>query len=111
MSKSARRHLGLEMEKLRIKTKNENLPSHDLHLGQDVMMQHPVSKSWSPAVVTRLCKECRSYQVTTRDNVTYMKTQAHLKPCKPAYKNAQGVKSCNRWPLEKLAKRTILMTL
>ena len=44
MSHSARRHLGLEAEKLRIKTKNENLPSHDLHLGQDVMMQGPTSK-------------------------------------------------------------------
>ena len=33
MSNSARRQLGLEAEKLRIKTKNENLPSHDLHLG------------------------------------------------------------------------------
>ena len=29
---SARRQFGLETEKLRIKTKNENLPSHDLHL-------------------------------------------------------------------------------
>ena len=80
MSNSARRQLGLETEKLRIKTKNENLPSHDLHLGQDVMMQDPTSKRWSPAVITRLCKEPRSYQVTTRDNVTYKKMQAHLKP-------------------------------
>ena len=31
MSNSARRQLGLETEKLRIKMKNENLPSHDLH--------------------------------------------------------------------------------
>ena len=79
MSNSARRQLGLETEKLRIKTKNENLPSHDLHSDQDVMMQDPTSKRWSPVVTTRLCKEPRSYQVTTRDNVTYRKTQAHLK--------------------------------
>ena len=32
MSNCARRQLGLEAEKHRIKTKNENLPSHDLHL-------------------------------------------------------------------------------
>ena len=101
MSNSARRQLGLETEKLRIKTKNENLPSHDLHLGQDVMMQDPTSKRWTPVVITRLCKEPRSYQVTTRDNVTYRKMQAHLKPYKPAFKNAQGAKSCNMQPLEK----------
>ena len=91
MSNSARRQLGLETEKLRVKTKNENLPSHDLHLGQDMMMQDPASKRWSPAVVTKLCKELRSYQVTTRDNVAYRKTQVHLRPYKPEDKNAQMV--------------------
>ena len=80
MSNSARRQLGLEAEKVRTKTKNENLLSHNLHLGQDVMMQDPTSKWWSPAVITRLCKEPRSYQVTTSDNVTYKKMPAHLKP-------------------------------
>ena len=90
MSNNARRQLGLKTEKLRIKMKNENLPSHDLHLGQDVMMQDHASKRWSPAVITRLCKEPRSYQVTTRDKVTFRKTQAHLKPYKLAFKNAQG---------------------
>ena len=56
MSNSARRQLGLETEKLRIKMKNENFPSHDLHLSQDVMMQDHASKRWSPAVITKLCK-------------------------------------------------------
>ena len=54
MSNSARRQLGLEAEKLRTKTKNEDLPVHDLHLGQDVMMQDSTSKEWSPVVITRL---------------------------------------------------------
>ena len=36
MSNSARRQLGLEAEQVRTKTKNENLPLHDLYLGQDV---------------------------------------------------------------------------
>ena len=105
MSNSARRQLGLEMEKLRIKMKNENLPSHDLNLGQDVMMQDHASKRWSSVVITRLCKEPRSYQVTARDKVTYKKTQAHLKPYKPAFKNAQGAKSCNMQPLEKTCNK------
>ena len=95
MSNNARRQLDLETEKLRVKMKNENLPSLDLHLGQDVIMQDHASKRWSPEVITRLCKQPGSYQVTTRDNVTYRKTQTHLKPYKPAFKNAQGVKSCN----------------
>ena len=101
MSNSARRQLGLESEKLRTKTKNEDFPSHDLHLGQDVMLQDPTSKRWSPAIITRLHKEPRSYQVTTRDNVTYRKMQAHLKPYKPEAKSVQDAKICNKWPLEK----------
>ena len=106
MCNSARRQLGLEAEKLRIKTKNETLPSHDLHLGQDVMMQDPSSKRWSPVVITRLCKEPRSYQVTTRDNVTYRKMQVHLKPYKPEIKSVQDAKSCLMWPLEKTCNKT-----
>ena len=100
MPNSARRQLGLETEKLRIKTENENSPSHDLHLGQDVMMQDHTSKRWSPVVITRLSKQPRSYQVTTRDKVTYRKTQAYLKPSKLAFKNAKSAKSCNMQPLE-----------
>ena len=46
-------------------------------------------------------KEPRRYQVTTRDNVTYRKTQAHLEPYKPEFKNVQDAKSCNMQPLEK----------
>ena len=83
MSNSTRRQLGSEAKKLRTKTKSENLPLHDLYLGQDIMMQDPPSKHWSPAVITKLCKEPRSYQVTTNDNVTYRKMQAHLKLYKP----------------------------
>ena len=70
------------------------------------MMQDPASKQWSPAVITRFCKEPRSYQVTTSDNVTYRKMQAQLKPYKPEIKSAQDVKSCNMWPLEKTSHKT-----
>ena len=106
MSNSARRQLGLEAKKVRTKVKNNNLPSHDLHLGQDVMMQDPTSKRWSPAVITRLCKEPRSYQVTTSDNVTYRKTQAHLKLYQPETKSAQDTKRCLMQPLTKTCDRT-----
>ena len=44
MSNAARRQLGLESEQLRNKHKNEHLPLHDLHIGQDVMFQDATSK-------------------------------------------------------------------
>ena len=92
MSNAARQQLQLQTQKLRIKTKNEHLPSHDLCLGQNVMMQDPISKRWSPAVITRLCKRPRSYQVTTKNGVTYRKMQAHLKLYKPEEKQEQEAK-------------------
>ena len=80
MSNAARQQLVLQAERLRIRTKNEQFSLHDLCLEQSVMMQDPTTKRWSPAVINRLCKEQRSYQVTTKEGVTYKKTQAHLKP-------------------------------
>ena len=106
MPNSARRQLGLEAEKVRTKVKNDNLPSHNLHLGQDIMMQDPTSKRWSPAVITRLCKEQRSYQVTTSDNVTNRKMQAHLKLYQPETKSVQVAKRCLMQPLTKTCDRT-----
>ena len=80
MSNPARKQLGLDCEDLRNKYKTENLPSHDLHIDQEVMYQDSTSKQWYPATITRLCKEPRSYIVTTKEGVQYRKTQAHLKP-------------------------------
>ena len=65
------------------------------------MMQDPTSKRRSPVVITRLCKEPRSYQVTTKDGVTYRKTQAHLKPYKPEDKQEQEAKKYHMWTLTK----------
>ena len=80
MSNAARKQLSLGAELLRNKHKNEHLPLHDLHLGQDVMFQHVTSKQWFPATITNLCSQPRSYKITTREGVTFRKTQAHLKP-------------------------------
>ena len=111
MSNAARQQLGLQTEMLRIKTKNEHLSSHDLCLGQNVMMQDPTSKRWSPAVITRLCKEHRSYQVTTKDGVTYRKMQDHLKPYKPEGKLEQEAKSTICGHSQRIAKRTLVITI
>ena len=64
MSKDARQQLGLQPEKLRTVYKNEHLPSHDLHIGQDVMFQDVASKQWYPATITSLCVQPRSYNVS-----------------------------------------------
>ena len=80
MSHVARKQLGLDPEQLRNKYKNEHLPSHDLHLGQDVMFQVSISKQWFQVSITSLCSEPRSYKRTTKEGVTYRKAQAHLKP-------------------------------
>ena len=57
MSNAARKQLGLDSVWLRNKHKNEHLPSHDLHLGQDVMFQDATSKWWFPATITNLCSQ------------------------------------------------------
>ena len=85
MSNAARKQKGLDCKQLRTKPKNEQVPSHNLHLNQAVMYQDPNDKRWYPAVFTRLCQEPRSYLITTKQGVQYRKTQAHLKPC-----HAQG---------------------
>ena len=105
MSNAARQQLGLQTEKLRIKTKNEHLPLHDLCLGQHGMMQVPTSKRWSSAVITKLCKEPRSYQVTTKEGVTYRKMQAHLKPYKPDDKPNKAEQKCHMWTLTKNSEK------
>ena len=51
VSNAARHQLGLQPEKLRTVYKNKHLPSHDLHLGQDVMYQDVTSKQWYPVTI------------------------------------------------------------
>ena len=83
---TARQQLGLQPEKLRTVYKNDHLPSHDLHIGQDAIFQDVASKWWYPASISSLCVQPRSYKTTTRDGVTYRKMQVHLKPYQPQCK-------------------------
>ena len=83
MSNAARRQKSLDCEHLRTQCKNEQVPSHDLHLDQAVMYQDPNDKRWYPATITRLCQEPRSYLITTKQGVQYRKIQVHLKPYHP----------------------------
>ena len=89
MSNAARKQLGIDCKDLRKKYKNEYLLLHDLHIDQVVMYQDSTSKWWCPATITRLCKEPRSYIITTKEGVQYRKTQAHLKPYQPQNKKRE----------------------
>ena len=55
MSIAARRQKGLHCKHLRMQYKNEQVPSHDLHLDQTVMYQDPNDKRWYLATITKLC--------------------------------------------------------
>ena len=60
--------------------KHEEVPKHDIYIGQWVMYMDSVTKQWDQAVKTSLCQEKRSYKIAISDGFVYGKTQAHLKP-------------------------------
>ena len=61
-------------------SKNQHLPLHDLHIGQEVMCQYFITKRWFPTTIKALCPGPRSYQIETSEGVIYRRTQNHLKP-------------------------------
>ena len=69
MPNAARRHLGIIAEQPPT-NKNPHQPSHDFHIGQDVMCQSPITKRWFPATIKALCPEPRSYQIKTQEGIT-----------------------------------------
>ena len=108
MSNVARKQLGLDCENLQKKYKNKHLQWHDLHIDQAVMYQDSTSKWWYPATITRLCKEPRSYTITTKDVVQYRKTQAHLKPYQPQSKKSEDkhlLQSNHMWTVKNESKK------
>ena len=110
MSNAARRRLGIVAEQQ--PSKNQHLPSHDFHIGQDVMCQSPITKRWFPATIKALCPEPRSYQIETSEGITYRRTQNHLKPYKLSQKTLtteQYQQQCQKRTLIKEdSKKTLL---
>ena len=104
MSNAAKRQLGIAVEQLSM-SKNQHLPSHDYHIGQEVMCQSPITMRWFPATIKALCPEPRSYQIETQKGIKYRRTQNHLKPFKLHQKtqtNEQYQQEClntNRIPI------------
>ena len=82
-----------------MKSKNEQLPTHDLYIGQCGMYQDPVTKRWYPATITRQCQEPRSYKIRTRDGIIYKKTQIHLKSYHPQH-NKDQMNNCDAQTLK-----------
>ena len=85
MSNAACRQLGIAAEQMTA-SKNQHLPLHDLHIGQEVMCQDFIIKRWFPTTIKALCPEPRSYQIETSEGVIYRRTQNHLKPYKSHWK-------------------------
>ena len=98
MSNVARRRLGIVAEQP--PKKNQHLPSHDFHIGQDVMCQSPITKKWFPVKIKELCLEPRSYQVEMLEGIVYRRTQNHLKPFTPS-EGTQINEQCPKLPLNK----------
>ena len=109
MSHVAQKQKGLDCEQLRTQYKNEQLPSHDLHLDQAVMYQDPRDKRWYPTTISRLCQEPRSYLITTKQGVQYRKTQAHLKPYHPQGEETLYKQEKHKWTVHS-AKNQIINT-
>ena len=89
MSNAACRQLGIAAKHITA-NKNQHLPLHDLHIGQEVMYQDSVTKRWFLATIKALCPEPRSYQILTMKGVIYRRTQNHLKPYKSYHKTQKG---------------------
>ena len=110
MSNAAKRQLGIAVEQLSM-NKNQHLPSHDYHIGQEDMCQSPITKRWFPATIKALCPEPRSYQIETQEGITYRRTQNHLKLFKLHQKtqtNEQCQQKClnaNRIPVNNDCKQ------
>ena len=62
MSNAARRQLGIAVEQPS-SNKNQHLPTHDFHIGQEVMCQSLITKRLFPATIKALCPEPRSHQI------------------------------------------------
>ena len=110
MSNVARRRLGIAAEQQ--PSKNQYLPAHDFHIGQDVMCQSPITKRWFPAKIKALCPEPRNYQIETPEGITYRRTQNHLKPfqlCQKTQTKEQHKEQCQNRTLSQLDFTKILL--
>ena len=70
MLNAACKQLGIATEQTTA-NKNQHLPSHNLHIEQEVMYKDSVTKRWFQATVKALCPEPRSYQIQTTEGVIY----------------------------------------
>ena len=108
MSSVVRRKFGIIAEQP--PKKNQHIPLHDFHIGQDVMCQSPITKKWFPVKIKELCPEPRSYQVETLEGIIYRRTQNHLKPFTPS-ERTQINEQCSKLPLSRTLIKQTLMQL
>ena len=82
MSNTARKQFCIQHDLIRNIDKHEQLPTHDLNVGQHVMYQDSTSKQWYPAVIESMCPDTRSYKLKT-SHFLYRKMQSPLKSYTP----------------------------
>ena len=73
MSNAARKQIGIQPKIVRNTDKHPTLPTHDQHVGLQVMYQDSTSNHRYQAVIDSLCPEPISYKITTRDGIVYKK--------------------------------------
>ena len=61
------------------------------------------------ATITSICSEPRGYKITSKEYVTYRKTQSHLKPYNPQWKKSEDEhyksQSSNMWTVKSYHKQ------
>ena len=72
MSNVARTQHGLGSEQLRVTSKNEQLPTHNLHISQSVMHLNPVNRIWYPATVTQFFAKNLEVTISEQKMVSYI---------------------------------------
>ena len=85
------------------------MPSHDLHIDQVIMYKIQQANGGIQLPITRLCKEPRSYIITTKEGVQCRKTQAHLKLYQPQNKKSEdehSSQSIHMWTVKNESKRS-----
>ena len=70
-------HRQTEMKETHDKHAGKELPP--LHVGQPVRVLHPREHTWIPAKVSRVCKEPRSYEISTPNGAVLWRNRSHLR--------------------------------
>ena len=95
MSNAARKQLGIQPEVVRNNDKHAVLPTHDLHVGQDVIYQDSMKQALVPSCNPKFVFWTKKLQDPYKRWYCLQKTQSHLKPFTPQNKNFNLLSVCH----------------